>query len=179
MEKNELLVFEHAVEGMIRALGSKLDATNAARLREAGLDVAHILPAYPLDVWLKLMVIAADITSPGATKEQAMYDFGRRFLEGYTDTLLGKALLTMIRVLGPKRTLERMTRNFRSGNNYSQTELKPVGEREFDLWCNHVNYSEWYRGLISAGVEASGGKNVQISVLKHDSTGAIFRIKYD
>ena len=52
------------------------------------------------------------------------------FWSGYEKTLVGSALTAMLRVLGPKRTLERMTRNFRTANNYTEVTVEALAEKE-------------------------------------------------
>jgi uncharacterized protein (TIGR02265 family) len=178
MSAPEPLVFQHTVEGLLRALGDRVDHTTAQRLKQHGLDVNKLQPAYPRETWVKLMEVAAEILSPGAPIDEAMFTFGRRFFDGFTDTFMGRALLAMVRVLGPRRTLERMTRNFRTGNNYSETKLTELAFGKWQLWCNQVTYAQWYRGLITAGVSAAGAKNPSVELVSHDVTGATFNISF-
>lgn len=177
--QTEPLIFQHSVEGLIRALGDRLDHDTSARLKQAGLDVNRLQPAYPLQTWVALMRLASEIISPGKPLPEAMFECGRRFFDGFGDTFMGRALIAMIRVIGPARTLQRMTRNFRTGNNYTETLLREVARNEYELWCSQVVHAEWYRGLITAALTASGAKNLSVVVGKHDETGATFQIKFD
>src|SRR5690349_635997 len=107
----EEIVFTHTVEGLfLRALGPKLNPKFKAKLREAGLDLDQKLQSfYPRSMWAKLVDIGAKEGFPGETPERAYELLGQRLVHGYSDTLFGKAVLAMIRLLGPKRTLARMT----------------------------------------------------------------------
>ena len=179
MTPNEPMVFSQAVEGLLRALGSRLDDTAKDHLAALGLNVRHRLePAYPLAIWTQVMRYGSTLVAPTAPPSEQMFELGRRFVEGYSETIVGRAMLTALKVLGPRRTLERMSRNFRSGNNYTETKLEALGPTEFKLWFNQVKEPEFYRGMLSAGVDRSGAKIVEVHTLTHDATGATFSITW-
>lgn len=173
------MVFSQAVEGLVRAMNHRLDESAKIKLATHGLDVRERLrPAYPLTVWTDVVRIGAALVAPGEPREVQMYELGRRFIEGYRETIVGKAMLTALKILGPRRALERMTRNFRTGNNYTQTTLEPRGPTTFTLWLNRVNEPEFYRGLLTAGLDQSGATAVTVKVRAHDSEGAHFDIEW-
>lgn len=179
MTPDQPMVFSQAVEGLLRALGNRLDDGAKDHLRALGLDVrARLEPAYSLAVWTQVMRYASTLVAPGRPPPEQMFELGRRFIEGYAETIVGRAMLTALKVLGPRRTLERMSRNFRSGNNYTQTKLEALGPTDFTLWFNEVKEPEFYRGMLSAGVDRSGAKVVTVKTLNHDATGATFSVKW-
>lgn len=179
MKPDEPIIFSQAVEGMLRALGTRLDDAAKDQLRALGLDVrARLDPAYPLEVWTPVMRFASTLVAPGRPPPEQMFELGRRFIEGYSETLVGRAMLTALKVLGPRRTLERMSRNFRTGNNYTQTKLEALGPTDFVLSFNEVKEPEFYRGMLTAGVDRSGAKVVEVTTLTHDPSGATFSVKW-
>lgn len=173
------MVFSQAVEGLLRAIGSRLDDGSRAHLAELGLDVrGRLEPGYSLAVWTNVMRYGASLVAPSSPPSQQMFELGRRFIDGYAETIVGKAMLTALKVLGPRRTLERMSRNFRSGNNYTETRLEPKGPTEFHLWFNEVKEPEFYRGMLVAGLERAGARNTEIRTLSHDESGAKFLVRW-
>ena len=65
-------------------------------------------------------------------------EIGRDFLHGYMETAIGFAMLSMAKVLGPKRTLLRFGRNLKTTGNQTtvavytsagQPENKDIGQR--------------------------------------------------
>jgi uncharacterized protein (TIGR02265 family) len=173
------MVFSQAVEGLLRALGTRLDDGAKDRLKVIGLDVrTRLQPAYTLTVWTEVMRFGATLVAPSRPPQEQMFELGRRFIEGYSETIVGKAMLTALKVLGPKRTLERMSRNFRSGNSYTETKLEAKGPTEFTLWFNEVKEPEFYRGMLEAGVTRAGAKNIRVKTMSHDATGATFSIAW-
>lgn len=179
MTPNEPMVFSQAVEGLLRALGNRLDEGAKDHLRDLGLDVrARLDPAYALSVWTQVMRYGSALVAPGRPPDEQMFELGRRFIEGYAETIVGRAMLMALKVLGPRRTLERMSRNFRSGNNYTETKLEALGPTDFTLWFNQVKEPEFYRGMLSAGVDRSGAKVVTVKTLSRDETGATFSVTW-
>ena len=112
MTPNEPIVFSQTVDGLLRALGTRLDDDAKDHLRDLGLNVrARLDPAYTLAVWTPVMRYASTLVAPGRPPPEQMFELGRRFIEGYAETIVGRAMLTALNVLGPRRTLERMSRN--------------------------------------------------------------------
>lgn len=179
MNVPEPVVFSQAVEGLLRALSSRLDDAAKDHLRVLGLNVrARLEPAYQLAVWTQVMRYASTLVAPGRAPGEQMFELGRRFIEGYSETIVGRAMLTALKVLGPRRTLERMSRNFRSGNNYTQTKLEAHGPTDFTLWFNEVKEPEFYRGMLTAGIDRSGAHTVVVKTITHDASGATFSVKW-
>jgi uncharacterized protein (TIGR02265 family) len=73
----------------------------------------------------------------------------------------------MIRVLGPRRGLERMTRNLRTSNNYAEARLSQTGATTWELWINRVAFPHYYRGLITCGLEHCGAKSPRVELVSH------------
>lgn len=174
------MVFEQSVEALfIRSLGSRLGPSARGRLRSAGLDIDKaLLPAYAFSVWMESLRIAAEELFPNRPMDEAQREVGRLFIDGYKDTFLGRAVLGMVRVLGPKRTLLRATQNFRSGNNYTETKISHLSDTSHELWMNEVGqYPTFTAGIIEAALQTTGVKP-SIEVVGYDGHACTFRISW-
>jgi uncharacterized protein (TIGR02265 family) len=175
----EPVVFSHSVEGLVRAMGPALDVAAKSRLRALGLDLERPLaPAYPLPVWVEVMRFAAALVAPGKNEPDQMTELGRRFIDGYEQTLVGKAMLATLRLLGPRRTLERMSRNFRSGNNYTEAKLVAHAPTDVELWLSRVKEPAFYAGMLQAALARTGARELNVSVVGRDELGATFRLTW-
>ncbi len=173
------MMFSQAVEGLVRALGEHLDEPAKDALKALGLDLRRPLePGYPLETWFKVMRYGAALVAPGRSEAEQFELLGRRFIDGYEQTMVGRALLATMRVLGPRRTLERMSRNFRSGNNYTETQLVPKGPTDFELSFNQVKSPEFYRGMLLAGLGRTDARDLAIQLVRHDGQGTTFRVTW-
>jgi uncharacterized protein (TIGR02265 family) len=177
---SEPMIFSQAIDGLVRALKPKLTEAAKDELKALGLDLRKSFePAYPLAVWMKLIRFGGTLVAPQRPEREQLEELGRLFIDGYEETMLGQALLATMRLLGPRRGLERMSRNFRTGNNYTETRLEAKSEREYELWLSAVRAPEYYRGMLLAGVGRTNVKNLSVQVLKHDAEGATFGVKWD
>ncbi len=178
---NELLVFEQTIEAMFhRALNGRLTPSCKARLREAGLDVDQKpRPAYPLASWMTFLRITAEELHPAEPLDQAAFKLGQAYIEGFRETMLGRAVMSLLRVLGPRRTLARATQNFRAGNNFTETRLTERGPRHFELWMNNVGrYPAFTAGIIHGGLRVSGAKGIQVTVDAYDGRACTYGIHW-
>ncbi|MFO0598319.1 MAG: DUF2378 family protein [Myxococcaceae bacterium] len=175
MGAEEPVVFGSSYEALERVLGDQLDESVRAKLRGFGVDLKKLNPAYPYRTWLHSLELTMALKWPGVAREEASYHLGRAIFESFGQTLMGKALMPLLRVLGPRRGLERMNRNLRSSNNYSRTTLEQRAPTSFALGINLVAYPQYFRGLLEDGLENSGAKSPKVEVLSHVSDDATTR----
>lgn len=175
----EKLIFAQTFEGLLRSFHAQLSPRLASGLRQRGLDpMAALLPAYPQSVFIEVVTFVAGELHPGLPPEEAIAAVGRGFMDGYGETMVGRAMLAMMRLIGPRRTLERVTRQFRTGNNFSETRLTEVGPTEYQLWVNEVRLPGWYIGILSRGLELAGAQGVRVELLALEAGGGRFCVKW-
>jgi len=173
--KTERLWFAHTVEAMfVRAFGVRLTPALRARVASRGIDLDRLKPAYPVDeVVAALKNIVPDVFGR-VPEAEAMHQLGVSFMQGYVETLVGKAMVQMMKLIGARRTLERMQKNFRTGGNYVETRFKALGPTQVELWINDVSdIPDWYRGVIEEGGRMVGAKNLRVTQ-RHDAGQAWF-----
>ncbi|MBM4783297.1 MAG: DUF2378 family protein [Archangiaceae bacterium] len=185
---SEKLIFAQTIEGLLRGMG-QLNEQDKTQLRALGIDVdKRLLPAYPLDQFVAALDFAGARLAPNAPRDEQNLLIGRRFMDSYQETMVGRAMVAGLRVIGPWRTLERLSNKFRTGNNFSDTRLSRLGDAEAELWCNQVSRPGWYMGIIGRGLELAGAKDVQVSLISagstsdlgppSDDTGARFSVRW-
>lgn len=174
----ENLIFAQTVEGLLRAMGP-LDAATRAELKRRGVDPdQRLLPAYPLEQFVAVLDFAGARLTPHVAADEQTRLLGRRFMDGYQDTMIGRAMVAAMRVIGPWRTLERLTHKFRTGNNFSDTRLSRLGPTEAELWCNQVTRPGWYSGVVGRGLELAGAKDVVVTIIENGPAGGRFRVRW-
>lgn len=172
-------VFAAAVEGLyLRALKDRLTPALRSELKAAGLDLDHVLPAYPLTIWEEALCIAARGLYPEHRPEEALAQLGRLLIEGYQQTAIGKAMFPLMKLLGPARVLTRMSRNFQSANNYTETRVNQLSPREAELWFNRVLQPAFYQGVLEAGLQAAGAQELAVELGSREGEGFTFRIRW-
>jgi uncharacterized protein (TIGR02265 family) len=132
----EKLVFDQAVDGLfLRGHGDKLTPAMKAELKVLGVDLdKKLLPAYPLKtINAATEVMRRHVYAHLADDAEAYRVMGEAILDGYFDTVLGRAMANLLRVIGFRKAIDRMPRNLASGNNYQVAALNWLGPNEVEL----------------------------------------------
>ena len=175
----EPVVFSTVYEALIRVLGDKLDTAAHQRFLAHGVNLrAPLKAAYPYTTWMQSLALTANLIAPGQPLEESTFTVGWRVLESYAQTLMGKATMGLLRVIGTRRGLAMMQRSLRTTNNYTETKLTEPAPGVFHLWCNHVTYPHYYRGVFKAGFAALGHPDARVELLSHDQDGATYLISW-
>lgn len=162
----ERVWFSHAIEGVfVRGLGKRLTPELRAKIKTAGIDLSKSQP-WPVDLVRKASRAILPDLYPRLPEDEGFRQLGISFLQGYAETLVGGAMVAMMRVIGPKRSLERMQKNFRTGGNYLETRFKELGPKHIELWISDVSEMPWlYVGMIEEGGRMTGTKNLRVSLV--------------
>jgi uncharacterized protein (TIGR02265 family) len=181
-EKQGRVTFGPVFEGLFREYREKFSDRTIHRLVEAGIDPrGKLLAGYPYTVWYAAIRILAEEHHQRLAYPDGVREVGRAFMRGYFDTALGGAILAVLRILGPLRSLKRMSRNFRTGNNFSETWTYEDGPGNVRLEVNDciADRPEFIQGLIEVGLESVGAKDSSVEVLSvHDNGHAIYRVRW-
>lgn len=179
--KNERLVFDQTVEGLfVRGLGTRVTPALKLQLKQAGLDLdKRLLPAYPVDVWERCLRLAAKSLHGDKSEAEALRLLGERHIEGYSETMLGRALFGVFRLLNRKRRLARVRQNFRAGNNYQEVLVTEVAPNVVDMWLNERGMLRHFKHGIVLGTGRCAGDHEATTVLRDfDDEGVTFRITW-
>jgi len=178
-ETSQPLIFSHSLQGLIsRAFPSGVPSELKEKLRTVGVDLdRQLLPAYPKDTWSRCVEYGARYAFPLEPKELAWRKMGERMVDGYQETMIGRAMFSTLRLLGPRRMLQRSQKNFRSGNNYTEIRLTDVGPTVLDVWFNETDevLRQFTLGLILAGMRSGGAEAPEAIITHRDALGMTIR----
>lgn len=177
MAESERVVFLSSMEGLHRALSPPTPAETAAFLK-AGVNGKTFAPAYALQAYTDILDACGASRFPDAAPLERFRQVGRLFFSGYEKTLVGSALVAMLRLLGPRRTLERMTRNFRTANNYTEVTVEALGAAHHLVRVNYVVRPGFYLGIIEAGCERAGAKDLSVTLVSQDGESPVYEVKW-
>ncbi|WP_225412494.1 DUF2378 family protein [Stigmatella hybrida] len=170
--RKEPVAFDQIMEGLLlHAMKGRLDAEARRRLLGAGVDVDQPLSsAYPLTVLVEAIRICADVLYPDRPRDEAWYLMGRRSLEGFGATAMGKALFGMARVWGPRKLLAHMTRALQTAINYARAHAVDLPNGDVELTAEilpdylalhgqrRLMDPHFLRGIIAQLVEVGGAR---------------------
>lgn len=179
--KVERLFFDSVVDALFnRVLGPRLDVATRASLAAAGLDLSQRLrPAYPMEDYFRFVEIAARALFPGRPVGEAIHALGVAFVEGWQGTLIGRAAVQFMLVIGPVRSLKRAAQGFRSGNNFTEVQVVERGPTTFDLQFNVVGpWPEMTAGALLGAMRLSRDIEPKVEILERVGEGAVFRVSW-
>lgn len=103
---------------------------------------------------------------------------GRLFMHGYARTSVGSALLSLLRVVGPERAVQRMTRNFRTANDFTEVEVLPLASTGALLRVRHVERPGFVHGVLAAALEATEAAKLSVNFISNEGSAATFEVRW-
>jgi uncharacterized protein (TIGR02265 family) len=173
------VVFSQMMEELfVKRLGSQLGPPARAELRAVGMDIDKpLLPGYPIRVLDAALKIVVRHAFPDLPQGDAMRRMGALQVEAFVETLLGRAVFQVLRLLSLERYLDRLTRSWRSANNFIETKVTSVAPGRWEVWVNDAGqYPEVMQGILQLAIEKVG-HSVRVDVLRREGLAAVYSIR--
>ena len=176
----EKVWFSQAIEGLfIRGVGDAMTPQLRAELLALGIDLHKLLPGYANEPVIRAIRLTARTLNPQLGEAGGLYALGVTFMNGYVATLIGSAMVQVMKVIGPRRSLQRMERNFRSGNNFIETKFSAVGPTSAEVWFNDVNgVPDFFAGILTQGGVLAGAKDQRLKYSQPTPPACTFHIEW-
>ena len=177
----EKIVSSAAFESVIRAYAPLNEAATEG-LRKLGLDpeAKKLRVAYPYSMYVAATDVIVAAYHSDLPAQAAHVELGRNFVRGYEKTLLGKAVLASVRILGPRRFLTRLTAHSKPVTNFIQFTVKENGPTDLEIGINYSLRPGYYQGLLEEGLRYAGAKNVRVELMRSSPEGsATWRARWD
>ncbi|RKH01820.1 DUF2378 family protein [Corallococcus carmarthensis] len=181
MPPEQRQVYVQVVEGLLQhGLKGQMSPRLRERLRQAGVDLDRpLLPLYPVPLWERCMEIVVEEVYPGVPQVEGFARLARAHVEGYGATLLGRAVMGVIRVLGPRRMVQRLPEVLRGTDNYTEATLMERGPAHFELYLNSSLGAPGYvEALFEAMLVAGGAKAPRVTKLHDDEVSTVYALTW-
>jgi uncharacterized protein (TIGR02265 family) len=181
-EPAERLNFPNTIEGVVNhVLKGKVTPRLKELLRAEGVDLDRPLrPAYPADAWSRCLKLIALELYPDRPAEESFRAMGSSTLDGFGETLWGRALLTMMRLLGPRRLLTRLQRDIRASDNFTNLVVTELEKTHVEISVNWGNAMPGYvEGLLGSLMLAGGARNPVVTHVSTHGSDSIYRIRWE
>ncbi|XXF78702.1 TIGR02265 family protein [Myxococcaceae bacterium GXIMD 01537] len=175
------VVFASVVEGLLRhGLQGRVSPRLRERLRQAGLDLDRpLLPAYPVPMWAHCLGIIAEEAYPGMPAEEAFRRLAEQHVEGYGNTLFGRAVYRVMRLLGPRRMVLRLPQTLRGTDNYTEADLVEVGPACFEMRVNSVmEWPGYAESLFEAFLRMAGAEDPRVAKVGEVGGSTTYRLSW-
>lgn len=174
------LIYDHAVRAMFKGNARRLSPGALQRLKGLRIEPeGTLLPAYSADAWAECARIVAGDLHPGVEPVEAMRRVARGTVDAFAHELVGKAMFSLLRVIGIDRASRRLTQTFRSGSNFVETKSRRVSEDPIteEIWFNDVSGCPgFYWGLLEGGMDHLSANTRKVQLQGSDGTEATFLV---
>ena len=105
---------------------------------------------------------------------------GSSTLDGFGETLWGRELLAMMRLLGPRRLLTRLQRDIRASDNFTNLVVTELEKTHVEISVNWANAMPGYvEGLLGSLMLAGGARNPVVTHVSTHGSDSIYRIRWE
>lgn len=170
-----------AVEGTFKlGVGDRLTDAQRETLRdEYGIDPFDTKPSYSVEVMHKGFEYLQRELFPQMTPEESEDLLGVLSFRGFAQTLVGKAIVQMMRLIGPERTMPRMSKNLKAGTNFMDIKSRKLAPGHFELDVSDVGgMPHFYRGMFGEGLMLTRAKDLKVELASISVRGATYRITW-
>ncbi len=173
------VVFEGAISPLV-TLARQLGPEAQARLRQAGLPLdGPILAAYPVEQWAAWVGLFGQVAHPELAPLEAHRRIGAATARLFMETAIGRALFTLLRLIGPHRALARLTRSLRTANNFIEATTEVLGPGHHQVRLNEVSgLPGFYLGLLETAVSAVGASELQVELRGTEGRSATYALRW-
>lgn len=165
------VVYDSAVEGVfLRGLVGQVTPSLSTKLRGLGLDLDQKLrPTYPREAWTRMLEVTVAELFPDVSREEGFRRLGALAVNGIGHTMLGKVLVQMARLMGPRRSMLRLPHSFTGVNNFMKMELQEMAPNHFRVHVNETyGHPAYVQGAMQAAMSLADAKDLKVDIV--DST---------
>jgi uncharacterized protein (TIGR02265 family) len=176
----EPVVYQHVFESLLKhGVGTRMTPALREKLKALDADPDRLKPAYPRDAWDGIMESVREAIYPQLSKEEGQKRLGQDMVIGTGGSVFGKMILQMVKVLGPKRTLLRVPKSYRDGNNFTEVKLTEKGPTEFEMWMSYSgNSSPMVCGSLEETLRIAGARDPKVKVTSTKFPEGVFHITW-
>lgn len=160
------LVYVQVVEGLLQhGLHGRVSPRLKLRLKQAGIDMDRpLLPAYPVPLWMRCLSVIVEETFPGVPREEAFRQLADAHVQGYGRTIIGRAVYGVMRLLGPRRLVERLPQTLRATDNYTEVEIVARGPTTYEMRMNsNLDTPGYTEALFESMLRVGGAESPKVT----------------
>ena len=174
------LVYGEVMEGLLQhGLRGQVSLRLRERLRQLGMNVDQPPSSFPVLQWLQCLRVIVEETFPGIPTEEGFRRLARQHVEGYSRTLLGRATIRVMRLLGPRRMVLRLPNVLGSTDNYTTGVVVERGPSTFELAINSSLQPPGYtESLLETLLAGCGAEEPHVKVLQSSEDSTTYQLTW-
>ena len=182
MGEEQRVVFGSGFESLFsKEIRGKVTPALDQELQALGVRLEKPFQAgYPIELWAAAVAAVARHLYPEDSTPAAYLKLGRSTIIGFCETLVGRALFPLLRLIGPVRALDRAARNYAATNNYTKVVLTRVGPTCFDFYLNEKHtLPEYDMGVLEEALIQLHVSAPKVTLRSQDAEGFTMRLEWN
>jgi len=147
-------------------------------LARLGVDLTALSKDYPITVWRDATSNVAQRLFPELSPPVAEYRLGQLVMRRFEKTLVGTTVVALLKIVGPSLSVGRVSRSFRTANNYTEDKTTRLGEGDYELWLNELHVPYVNQGVLQGALETIGAKQCSVEIVKIDGEGVTYHCRW-
>ncbi|HLT29695.1 MAG TPA: DUF2378 family protein [Myxococcaceae bacterium] len=174
-------MYQPLLEGLyLRALAGRIPPSLRDALRNEGLDLDALPTSVSVPTFIRCLELTARTLYPERSLDEGTHELGRQLALSVWRMPLGRAMAGMLRLLGPRRSLEWLTRLFRSLDSHSEIRAQREGPRQYRIETNSPDAPAGYSEAVFEEIlRVAGADSPRARTLHLTSTSATYRVWWD
>ena len=179
--EKERVVYQSLLEALyVRGLEGRITPELRRALLKVGLDLDALPASLPVPVYRRCLEVTARHLHPDLSQEEGFREVARRAAKGSWMTPLGRAVTSCLRLLGPRRSVEWLSRLFRAFDSYSEVRAIREAKGCYRIQVNAPDVPEGYaEALLEEMLREAGARNPMARALERDAETSSFRVTWE
>jgi uncharacterized protein (TIGR02265 family) len=147
----EALVTDQTIDNLLRPYRNRLLPNVVRRLSALGVDAnGKLLPTFLRPVQDETIRVLAEEYYPGQPMDVSTRQVGADSIRVVEESLMGRTLMRMLRLLPHQAALKRLPTLMRIGNNFLDVKVTDLGGKRYTLDLNEAGaWPQYWIGLMS------------------------------
>lgn len=166
------------IEALLSVARGRVSANAVMQLADLGLYLdGEPEPTLEAEKWARAVKVLCSDLFPTVEPVEAQRRIAHLVLTSFTETLVGKVMVTVGRMIGRERSLQRLTHNFRTGTNFIECRITERVNGVCEVWINDVSdVPGFYQGMLEFRVGNTDPLADRVELFAREGTSATFRL---
>jgi len=178
--EKERVVYQSLLEALyVRGLEGQVTPALRRALLKEGLNLDALPTSLPVPVYRRCLEITARELYPELSLHDGSREVARRLARGSWTTPLGRAMTGCLRLLGPRRAVEWLSRLFRAFDSYSEVRAIREAPGCYRIRFNAPDVPDGYaEATLEEVLREAGARNPEARALGRDAETSSFRVTW-
>lgn len=179
--EKERVVYQSLLEALyVRGLAGRISPSLRLALSREGLQLDALPASMPVSVYRRCLEVTAQELYPDLPLNDGFREVARCLAKGIWVTPLGRAMTGCLRLLGPRRSVEWLSRLFRAFDSYSEVGAFREAPGCYRIRVNAPDVPDGYaEAILEDMLREAGAVHPVARAVERDAETSSFRVTWE